>query len=110
MPYVYCADIYCGVCGKEIIEDCKDVHEIDRDCTDSFPQFDDSSGEADCPQHCGECGVFLENPLTTDGYEYVKEAVLNDLKASNLESIAVTEWGPFYDIESLFFEEEGEEE
>ena len=42
---------------------------------DDFPQEcnQEGGGEADGPQHCGDCGVFLENALTTDGDTYVKE-------------------------------------
>jgi hypothetical protein len=35
----------------------------------------DGGGEADSPQNCCVCGAFLENPLTSDGYEYVLEQV-----------------------------------
>ena len=48
--------------------------------------YADGGGESDTPSHCGACGEFLENPLTSDGYEYVREA-------------ARAEWDAFYDIE-----------
>jgi len=60
--------------------------------SDEFPKgpYPDGGGEADCPQHCGagaQCvnaiefddghkvGAWLENELTTDGVEYVREAI-----------------------------------
>lgn len=47
-------------------------------CEDCAPKgaecYSDGGGEADCPQHCANCGVPLENPLTSDGVQYVLEA------------------------------------
>jgi len=49
------ADIY--VSGGEVYcESCRSLN-------DDGP-YPDGGGEADAPQHCGGCGVFLENPLT----------------------------------------------
>jgi len=53
MTYYHDGDLYCDGCAPDGAE------------------FDASSGEADAPQHCGECGAFLENPLTGEGYTYV---------------------------------------
>src|SRR5215467_8720050 len=38
--------------------------------------YPDDGREADTPQHCDTCGVFLENPLTTEGYRYVNENLI----------------------------------
>lgn len=80
--YIYNADIYCADCTAQIKAD------LDRDgqkpanvkdeCSydsDQYPKgpYDDGGGEADCPQHCARCHVFLDNPLTTDGVKYVIE-------------------------------------
>ena len=46
----------------------------------------DGGGESDTPSHCGACGQFLENPLTSEGYGYVREA-------------ARAEWDSFYSVE-----------
>ncbi|MFN0317543.1 MAG: hypothetical protein ACKVQA_21165 [Burkholderiales bacterium] len=48
--------------------------------------YDEGGGEADSPQHCGGCREFLENPLTPDGMEYVRDA-------------KNAEWDAFYGIE-----------
>ena len=93
MSYAYNADIYCDNCAEEIKRLCGE----DTGDTDEYPQYVDND-EADCPQHCGDCGEFLENALTMDGYDYVKEAIMDDLKAGNDNSVAVTEWAPYYDI------------
>jgi len=97
--YIYCADIYCEDCGKEIREninreglapaDPDDEHTYD---SDEYPKgpYAEGGGEADCPQHCGsgagcvnaielsdgrKIGAWLENDLTTEGVEYVREAI-----------------------------------
>lgn len=95
--YIYAADIYCEDCGRAIRKDIRragnaPAHPSDESSYDSdeYPKgpYSDGGGEADSPQHCGsgaECinaleledgtkvGCFLENPLTSDGYEYVRE-------------------------------------
>ena len=88
--YIYCADIYCENCGKDIISFLDSRGKIDTGDSDDYPQgpYSDGGGEADSPNHCGsyaDCinalelpdfprvGMFLENPLTTDGYDYVKD-------------------------------------
>ena len=70
--YVYRADLHCAPCGERIMT----YLEIDSGDSDDYPQgpYPNGGGEADTPQHCGTCGVFLENPLTDDGVEYVREA------------------------------------
>ena len=105
--YIYQAALLCDGCGEKIVaeltragkapEDPEDEHTYD---SDDFPKgpYSDGGGESDSPQHCDQCNGFLENPLTTDGYNYVKEAVAEDLKAGRKGSVAVTEWAPFYDI------------
>jgi len=42
-----------------------DESDYDRDNLPKGPCPDDG-GEADTPQHCDTCGVFLGNPLTAD--------------------------------------------
>lgn len=63
--YIYDADIYCEDCARKARSE-----GIRMD-----GPYPDGGGEADCPQHCGDCHEFLENPLTTDGGDYVREAV-----------------------------------
>ena len=98
--YIYQADIYCEDCGRALCRTLPFPAGADRDReetwdSDDYPKgpYPDGGGESDCPQHCGaseEClnaitvrsrgerykiGVPLENPLTTDGVEYVREAL-----------------------------------
>jgi hypothetical protein len=76
--YVFCADIYCEDCGKDMVADHKREGTPDDGDSMKFPQgpFPEGGGEADTPQHCGGCGVFLGNPLTPDGVEYVRAKAL----------------------------------
>jgi hypothetical protein len=75
--YMFHASWLCEDCGKAVSK------EVDRDGvqdtgdSDAYPQgpYGDGGGEADCPQHCDHCHVFLENPLTADGEEYVRDAL-----------------------------------
>lgn len=56
-----------------------------------YPQKDTSSGETDSPQHCADCGEFLQNPLTDDGYRYVQEQLNAQGCATTLQT-----WANFY--------------
>jgi hypothetical protein len=81
--YMFCAALLCESCGTEA----RTAHrhtmpvEFDQDDessydSDNFPKgpYTNGGGEADTPQHCDSCGVFLENPLTPDGDAYVRNA------------------------------------
>lgn len=75
--YFYQADIYCAGCAKLHIESCKNE---DNGDSDTYPQgpYSDGGGEADSPQHCADCGGFLNNPLTDDGYRYVCDLLIKE--------------------------------
>lgn len=85
--YIYRANIYCAKCGEAMIDRAKTHGVKDTGDSGDFPQgpYSRGGGEADSPQHCGECHVFLENPLTDDGRVMVMECV-NE------------EWDKFYDV------------
>lgn len=92
--YIYNADIYCEPCIKKLIAEIgPNVDEIED--SDSYPQGPNPNGggEADCPQHCGDCGSFLENPLTAEGYAYVEEQA-----KQNPNTPVTRNWLEFYDI------------
>jgi len=102
--YIYQADIYCESCGGAIRAKlaCSALADPDNESSydsDEFPKgpYSDGGGEADCPQHCAACGLFLENPLTRDGYAYVQE-VVND-GARDGRGLVWMEWAAFYDVE-----------
>lgn len=98
--YIYQADIYCDDCGRALCRTVPFPDGADRNNesswdSDDYPKgpYADSGGESDSPQHCGagaDClnaiilrlrgkrykvGVPLENPLTPDGVQYVREAL-----------------------------------
>lgn len=65
------AALLCEDCGESIKAQLPDVSED----SDDFPQgpYSNGGGEADSPQHCDACAVFLDNPLTPDGERYCLE-------------------------------------
>ena len=48
-----------------------------KEDSDHWPQgpYADGGGEADTPQHCDQCQLFLENPLTQEGVDYVQAQI-----------------------------------
>jgi hypothetical protein len=88
--YVFQAALLCDECG--IVA--KAGREPDED-SGRYPQgpCSDGGGEADSPQHCAVCGEFLENPLTEDGEQYVREAVAEGTG----NRLVLQEWRNFYD-------------
>jgi hypothetical protein len=107
MGYIYKADVYCQSCGDAIrvkLAATAPVDPLDHHSYDSDDYPKEASverDEADCPQHCGKCGEFLRNPLTSEGYRYVQEA----LNATKLPSIyignmpvALKAWASWYDF------------
>jgi len=100
--YIYQADIYCEECGALIRQELDEQGACPADPTDEstfdsdeYPKgpYADGGGEADCPQHCAACGVFLENSLTSEGVAYVKEAAIDPFRGQ-----AAAEWLQFYGI------------
>lgn len=92
--YIYCADMYCEACTKAIKDEHARLGTVPDDPddetsydSDEYPKGPFSDEESDTPQHCGngkDCldpteiggekyGQFFENPLTSEGENYVKE-------------------------------------
>jgi len=90
LAYVFQAEFVCQDCAIPIIESLGESFEPSEfhDSND-VPQgpYDMQFQESDSPDHCGKCGLFLENPLTTDGYNYIQD----------MESIP-DEWATFYNV------------
>jgi hypothetical protein len=66
--------------------------------SDTFPQgpYANGGGEADSPQHCDHCAKFLENPLTSDGLAYVREATQDWQESSVGVPEVIGAWQRFY--------------
>ena len=78
--YIYQAALWCKDCAEKsgvILQD--DYEAAGNESADSEDvmcgPYGDGGGESDGPEHCGECGVFLDNPLTEEGNEYMKALV-----------------------------------
>lgn len=99
--FMYQAALYCEGCADKIKANLQaDDAKFDED-SDTYPQgpYADGGGEADSPQHCDDCGAFMENPLTAEGRDYVVGAITERIK-NNLRGNAevLTEWANFYDV------------
>jgi len=128
MAAIYDADIYCDDCVDAIKERLQKVGVGDIDIDDEtsydsgeYPKYCSDDEESDSPQHCAageDClnahvmsdgtkiGYFFANNLTTDGEEYVKEAVKEDRANGNFDSVACEVWAEYYDY--IDFDLEGE--
>jgi len=98
--YIFQAALLCEDCAQHVREG---LHAellalADQDGnSDMAPQgpYADGGGEADMPQHCDHCGTFLQNPLTSEGYDYVRDMASD--KTSHCS--VVNEWVAFYEID-----------
>lgn len=102
--FIYAADIYCDGCGTQIRDDLDKLGQAPANPTDEssydsdqYPKgpYAGGGGESDCPQCCAGCGGFLENPLTPDGVEYVRDK----LAANAGRQDVLGEWRAFYAAE-----------
>lgn len=107
--YIYQSALLCEDCGdakRAALDPNRPAH-IDPDNESSYDSgeypkgpYGDGGGEADSPQHCDHCGVFLQNPLTDDGREYVRERVEAEgpRRIAGRQTVACRVWAPFYGI------------
>lgn len=81
--YIYQAALLCEDCTTSARMKLAPKTDFAHDTKDSdrWPQgpYPDGGGEADCPQHCDHCNVFLENPLTCAGYDYLQECISGEV-------------------------------
>ena len=102
--YMFDGDVYCTPCGEAIAATLPDPDAWEREHPDSnsYPiAYDSSEGEADSPEHCDKCNLFLERNLTEEGVRYVKEIVAEDLSTEDKIVGIVKEWIDFYGIDPL---------
>jgi hypothetical protein len=102
--FMYQAELFCRECGEHLRTTVQPVTED----SDSYPQgpYPDGGGEADCPQHCGDCGEFLQNPLTPDGVAYVRRKLTEYETTGQGRDIILRQWREYYQLESNYSEEE----
>jgi hypothetical protein len=88
--YIFDAELLCSDCAESVMA------RLPK--SDDYPKgpYSDGGGEADCPNHCGICGLFLENPLTDDGVEYVKAAIAEFDSTGRGTPEVIAEWREFY--------------
>jgi hypothetical protein len=67
--------------------------------SDQWPAgpYSNGGGEADTPQHCDHCQVFLDNPLTGDGETYVRDAFREFVETGRGNPDVLGEWKSAYD-------------
>jgi hypothetical protein len=69
------SELYCSTCAAELF-----TGAANKEVT---PRYTWEDNGTDSPNHCPECGVLLEEDLTDFGYDYVREAVLEQLQEGN---------------------------
>jgi hypothetical protein len=69
--------------------------------SDSYPQgpYPDGGGEADTPQHCDACCIFLKNPLTTDGSRYLNEQLIEHARDGSGDADVLASWARYYNAQ-----------
>lgn len=109
LAYLYNADLYCESCGDQIKDELNKEGKAPANPNDEYTYdsgeypkgpYSNGGGEADQPNHCGnrECQVFLENPLTEDGHNYVLDCLIEN-KGSGAGSSDILElWSTHYGI------------
>lgn len=91
--WIHNAAIYCDDCKPD--NGCSDDRCLDSECCPQ-PVFS-TSDEADTPQHCEACNAFLENALTGDGMEWLREALSSERGTDEIKD----EWRSFYGLDNL---------
>lgn len=91
--YIFRASLLCPDCGKAAMRSVPIPPQMDplNESTwdsDDYPKgpYPNGGGEADAPQHCDHCGKFLENPLTLEGDQYLREVLAPYRSGIDLDS------------------------
>lgn len=94
--WIYRGALLCEDCGAKL----RAVLDTQRiRIRGEYPEgpYDNGGGEADSPQHCDHCGVFLENPLTEDGIVYVQNEAWEYADTGRGNPAVLREWMMFYE-------------
>ena len=97
--YIYCADLYCASCAERIMRELPKPAEEPFD-SEEYPcgPYADGGGESDSVQHCADCGAMLENPLTEEGLESLRD-FLAETEERAVRYVATGD--PGYSLEDL---------
>lgn len=107
--FAYRGALYCEACATSIRQRlAREGYKVRaEEDSDSYPcgPFANGGGEADTPQHCDSCGVFLENALTDDGTGYAYDSIV-----SPYDDAADSQWktGRYCDHVAARLESDGE--
>lgn len=103
--YIYQAALLCEDCGVKVKDhldqqgdapaDPEDEYSYDSDDYPKGP-YSEGGGESDSPSHCDICHEFLENPLTEEGDQYVRDAWADGIFYVHGPGPAVQEWYHYY--------------
>ena len=106
--YTYQAALLCEDCGKTrqttlTVQGRRPRGYPDETTYDSdqYPKGPFDAADADAPQHCDKCGLFLENALTPEGIEYVRAKLAEFDKALAMlrhssSANTLDQWREFY--------------
>jgi hypothetical protein len=99
--YMYRAEWLCEPCAqREATTLGIELGKFDGD-SDDGPVGPYVDQESDCPEHCGECGVFMRNNLTDPaGIDYVMEAISNHYASNGTDGNikVINEWRNYYNL------------
>lgn len=96
--YAYRAAFYCAACASDLKVDLhnegkepppKSAARADSEC---WPQAESGSGEADTPNHCDKCKVWLENPLTSVGRKRLATTLIDAFDKCEITDELVRQW------------------
>jgi len=110
--YMYNAGLLCEECGESKQKELKGTGAESSGESDVYPQgpYPHWAVLCDKPQHCDNCEKFLQNPLTSEGDDYVRKSyseAREGLKTKRIEpgaswSLGVTQqWANYYDYLGL---------
>lgn len=93
--YVYRGNRYCADCARDLMDS---LHPEEQ--PDFRGPYPDGGGKSGRPEHCGNCDVFLGNPLTSGGEDYIIEAVKRSFDWPEVPPHIKT-WVDYYGVKPL---------
>lgn len=102
LAYVYCAALLCEDCGDAVKAQVTPPEGTPNESlydSSDYPKgpYPDGGGEGDTPNHCDNCGTFLENPVTGDGETYVRDSFAEFVDIGRGDINVLRKWRDHYD-------------